>query len=273
MDMRPSMALLVIVSLFFLLSACTSGYKQFYNPLPRDERIARVGPPPASVLVEYALRFEGDDQAREFFRRYLTRGFAPIGVSSFISSRSESESGAIEQAKEVGADLVVILQPAYRGTSAVSLPLTLPTVTNTYSSGHATGYGPGGPVTVYGTARAATYGSQIAYIPIVRHHIEYGAVYFVRAQLPLGLAFRKASESERAALGTNKGAVVDIVVENGPAFEADILAGDVLVAIDEVGVATPEHAINLLVERRGREVNLVFVRNGQRIDKKLPVQM
>jgi hypothetical protein len=263
---RPSKFCLIF-ALATLLAGCASGYKEFYKQAqgatPEIIAALRTAPPPATPIVERAQ--PGNSQT--ILDAYAKRGYVMIGHSMFNSGRSESEASAIRQGQGVGADLVLILNPRYTGAVTSNMPITTPTTTTSYSTGTATAYGPGGTVTAYGSGTTTTYGSTTSYIPITIHRSDYGAVYFVKRRFSLGVLMRDLSDAERQDLQTNKGMAVRLVVDGTPAFNADILAGDVITAIDGVAISGAQPFNELLRERRGNLVSLSLIRRGQRIEK------
>jgi hypothetical protein len=249
------------------LTACASGYREFYRPNPNlsPERVAvlRVAPPTGQPIVERSR----PDSADRVLDAYSKRGYIMIGNSMFNSGRPESEESAVQQGVAVGADLVLILNPTYTGSVTSSLPITTPTTTTSYTNATAKAYGRGGPVTAYGSGTTTTYGTQTTYIPMTVNRSDYGAVYFVKQRFGLGAFFRDLDDSERQRMQTNRGAVARLVADNTPAFTADILVGDVFVAIDEQPILNAESLSRLLVERRGKTVKLSTVRNGAQLQK------
>lgn len=260
-----------LAPLLLLLAGCvTSGYQQFYRETQgtTPETIAklRASPPAASPIVEHAA--PPGDNGQALLDSYVKRGYFVIGQSMFNSGRQEDEYSAVRQAQQVGADLVLVLNPHYTGSVTSSIPITTPTTSTSYSSGTATAYGPMGPVTAYGSGTTTTYGSTTNYIPITVHRSDYGAVYFVKRRPPkLGVVPRDLTDAERQELQSNKGAVVRIVMDASPAFDADILPGDVITALDGVSVASGKALLALLPERGGKLVSLSVVRHGQHIEK------
>jgi hypothetical protein len=253
--------------LALMLAGCTSGYKQFYQQAqgatPEVVASRRVSPPPATPIVERSQ--PGDGQA--ILDAYGKRGYVMIGQSMFNSGRRESDDAAVRQAHDVGADLVLILDPRYTGSVTSSVPITTPTTSTSYSTGSATAYGAGGSVTAYGSGTTTTYGSTTSYVPVTIHRSDYGAVFFVKQRFTLGVFFRDLNNTERQELQSNKGAVVRLVVDGTPAFDADILIGDVVTAMDGASVSDTKSFGDLLRERRGRLVSLSIIRRGQRIEK------
>lgn len=255
-----------------LLAGCVSGYREFYrsaNGLDA-ERIAslRASPAPAQPIVERGR--PGDPE--QVLDAYAKRGYIMIGNSMFNSGRPESEDAALQQGKDVGADLVLILNPNYTGSVTSSIPITTPTTSTTYSNATATAYGRGGAVTAYGSGTSTTYGSATNYIPMTVHRSDYGAVYFIRQKFGLGAFYRDLNDSERQQLQTNRGVVARLIVDDTPAFNADLLVGDVFTAIDGEAIANSQSLNDMLRERNGKTVVLSLLRRGERIEKKIQLR-
>jgi len=268
MKFRRSL-LLALVSSQLILFGCANGYKEFYKQASQAtlESVAsrRVTPPPPSPIVERSGPSPSDSQ--QVLDVYAKRGYIMIGNSFFNSGRNESEDSAIRQGQEVGADLVLILNPIYKGSVTSSVPISTPTSTTSRSTGTATAYGPSGTATAYGSGTTTTYGSTTTYIPVTVHRSDFGAIYFVKQHFGLGLFTRDLSDSERQELQSNKGVVVRLVVDESPAFDADILVGDIVLAIDGVSVSGMKSFSDLLRQRDGRSVSIALLRRGLRIEK------
>jgi hypothetical protein len=253
--------------LALVLTGCASGYKQFYKQAqgasPEAIAARRAAPSPPMPIVERAQPGEG----RALLDAYAKRGYIMIGNSMFNSGRRPSDDSAVRQAQSVGADLVVILIPRYTGSETSSVPITTPTTSTSHSTGTATAFGSGGSVTAYGSGTTTTYATTTNYVPITVHRSDYAAFYFVKQRFDLGIFTRDLNDGERQELQTNKGAVVRLVVDGTPAFNADILVGDVITAIDGIAVSNAQTGREHLRERRGKLVSLSIVRRGQRIEK------
>jgi hypothetical protein len=235
--------------LFFMLyvTACASGYKEFYKQAqgatPETVAVMRVAPPPAIPIVERAQ--PGDSMT--ILDAYAKRGYIMIGNSMFKTGHPESEDSAVRQARDVGADLVLILNPRYAGTVTYNIPITTLT-------------------------RAPKDSSQAldditSYAPATIALSDYGAVYFVKQRFELGVFSRDLNDAERQELQTNQGAVVRLVVDGSPAFNADLQIGDVVTAVHGVAIANAQAFNELLRERGGKQVAISIVRRGQRLEK------
>lgn len=268
MDFSRACARLALVVVATALTGCASGYAKFYKQTPgaTPEAVAagRLAPPTGEPIVDRAMP---PSDSKAMFDAYAKRGFVPIGESSFYSDRNESEDEAVKQGVKVGADLVLILNPRYAGSTTTTMPLTTPTTTTSYTNSQATAYGRGGPVTAYGTGTTTTYGTKTTYIPITTHRTDYAAIYFVRQRWGLGVLWRDLSDEERQELQSNKGVTVRLVVENTPAFYADILPGDIILAVNGEPVLGREGISQKIRSVAKQKVTLSLYRRGQRIEK------
>ena len=253
--------------LILIISGCASGYKQFYKTADGIDQ---------SVISQIRFsKFNGNPivkkgnfgSIKEIVRSYEKQGYTVIGSSIFNSGREESEDSAIKQAVSVEADLVVILDSVYTGSVTTSMPVTTPTTSTSYSTGSATAYGSNGPVSVYGSSTTTTYGTQTTYMPIAVHRQDYGAIYFIKQKYMLGIYIRDLDDKERQSVQSNKGVVIRTVVDDTPAFNADLLPNDILTAIDGMPIANQSGFDHLLSSRAGREIVISLVRNGEKMDK------
>jgi S1-C subfamily serine protease len=97
--------------------------------------------------------------------------------------------------------------------------------------------------------------------------VDYGAVYFVKQRFGLGVFIRDLNDSERQDLQTNRGVAIRLVVDDTPAYNADILVGDVITAIDTAPISNARAFNAALSGRGGKVVVLSLVRRGKQIEK------
>jgi hypothetical protein len=232
--MRPTISLVLCA----VLTACASGYQQFYKPYTDANTLPEV-----KVLApEEAPKVYASNDLDRDVKIAQSKGYLVIGVSSF-NGKLESEDAVIQQARRVGA-LLVLVNSKFTDTRTITTPLFLPNNQTTYSSG-----------SVYGTYGSANYsGSSTIYgstvVPMTTHQQRYDqtAVYFVKStrKLKFGLSPVDLPQDLRGTLERNTGALIDIVFEDTPAFAANVLPGDVLIELDGVSVINAKHAGELM---------------------------
>jgi hypothetical protein len=273
MQLATTIQRVAAVTAALALAACASGYAQFYKPAPgatpEEVAIRRAAPPTGNPLVERVAPPAGG--AQPLMDAYAKRGFVMIGSSSFNSGQAESENAAVEQGRKVGADLVVIMNPRYTGSTTTSVPITTPATSTSYTNSSATAYGSAGTVNAYGNSTTTTYGTQTNYVPITVNRVDYSAGYFIKQRWIIGAMWRDLNDAERQELQSNKGVVVRLVVDGQPAYHADILPGDIILAVNGEPVAGQEGITKISRANSGRKVMFSIYRRGQRLEK--PVQL
>lgn len=251
----------MFVAMALLLASCATGYKQFYTPMQgaTPERIAanRAGPPSAEPLVDHSGLM-----GPEVVKLYGENGYAIIGYSDFQGAPNQADAGAIAQAKAVKADLVVISNPSYVGEHSTVIPITTPTSSTSYTTGSATAYGTGGTATAYGSATTTTYGHETKYVPVTMSRYEYAAAYFIKVRVRFGVGVQPLTDQQRQELQSNHGVMVTTVINGSPAFEHDILVGDLLLAVDGIPVDGVAGWSTLINRKPGQTVSVKIYRNG-----------
>lgn len=258
----PQRALGIVLAAL-LLFGCASGYEKFYQ----------ASPTPITNLAPYAgpaqLTYVQDDPRTAVLRMY-ENGYALIGFSSFVGPAADPDD-AVEQAEKVGAALVAI-SSKYRNTVSGSMPLTLPTTTTSHSSGTVTASGTGGSAFGTYSGTTTTYGTQTTYIPYSIDRYDQVALYFAPLQRRgAGVLTMDLSPQEHQQLGTNMGVRIAAVRKGSPAFLADILPGDIVLSIDDLGVYDNASGLAAIARAYGRDAEIKLVRKGQPLTKTVRV--
>lgn len=250
------------------LGGCATGYSEFYQAVPdADATMAkRLSPAPEEPAVERAT---GD--WRDSVDRLARRGYVLIGSSSFNSGRDEDDDAAVEQGQEIGADIVVIMTPQHTETRTTSIPITTPTSTTSHTTGSATAYGTGGTATAHGSSTTTTYGTQTTYIPMTVERYDFGAMYFVKVKMQFGAYFRDLNDAERSGLETNKGAAVVLIVDGSPAYNHDVLVGDIVLSVNGERVTGMQGMLDLIQRNAGHDADLTIIRSGKELLKTIPI--
>lgn len=253
------------------LAGCTNAYTKFYQPNPSsspDEVAAyRVSPPPATPMIDHTSL-----TGEALVKAYAEQGYGILGHSSFNGGGNAPDADAIIQGKKIGADLVVISNPRYTGTRSSVVPLITPTTSTSYTSGSATAYGSGGTATAYGSARTTTYGTSTSYVPISTDRYDFLAVYFVKTRSHLGAFVENLSEAQRHLLQSNHGVTIIGLVNGSPAFDSDMLVGDIILSIDGEVVGDSDSFLRILKDHYGRSTEIKLYRGGQVISKQVSIR-
>lgn len=256
--------LLLLLSLLSV-GGCATPYAEFYHDnlggidVSRDKRFADA---PSEPIVSKGRDPQTDGE------RMAEEGYVQIGYSSF-NAADVSINGAIDQAKKVHAHRVLVYSD-YKNTVSGSMPLTVPNTQTSTTSVSGNAYGAGGMSTFSGTAYTTTTGTKTTYIPYSVNRYDYLATYWARRRsFVFGAGVNDLTPELRQALQTNKGVLVEVVIKGTPAFNADILKGDVLKAVGDTEIYDAASFSQVLAPHAGQTVTFQIVRNGTLIQKEV----
>ena len=245
---------------------CTTPFSKFYfdqtggRDITKDQKVI--------ITNDEPKLFHGNDPEKDALSM-MANGYVMVGYSSF-NAANVNVNGAIAQAKKVHAS-VVLIYSKYANTVSGLLPLIIPDNETSTTSLYGNVYGSGGGWANYsGTATTTTYGSKATYIPYSVNRFDYLATYWVKQKRPiLGVWVKDLPPEIRSEIGSNKGVLVTVVVKNSPAFQSDILKGDILKRIDDTEIYNTESFTNTIRKHEGQKVIITVYRNGKLIRKEV----
>jgi hypothetical protein len=260
---------LITLFFFFLILnsiGCANPYANFYFDLTGGADLTTA---PNVVLSNDEPRLTRGSNPDDDFINMLESGYSCIGYSSF-NAGNVSDYGAISQAKQVHAE-IVLYYSKYSNTVSGSLPLTVPNTQTSSTTYGGSVYGNRGYSGRYsGTATTKTYGSDTVYVPYSVNRYDYFASYWVKDSPPIfGTHVRDLTPELRRKIGSNKGLLIIAVINGSPAFNADILGGDILKTIDDIEIFNIENFQEALERYAGREVFVTIFREDKEIVKKI----
>jgi len=242
-----------------VLGACASGYAEFYTPVPQ-------GPVAAEVFSGQPALIQSTGNPSNDVDAMYSRGFGPIGSASF-NGPIQNVAGALAQAKKVGAEYVVVSRQ-YASTVSGVIPMTTFSPQTTYSSGTVNAYGSGGYVSGTYNGTSTTYNEQTAYLPYSVERFDQQAIFFAPlAREGVGLRAIEISPQEAQRLGTQKGVIITSVRRGSPAFDADILPGDILTQVGGHVVYDREGMLAQFLAAYGSDVVMTVRRGSEVLEK------
>jgi hypothetical protein len=247
------------------LAGCANGYEEFYQPIT-----AAGGQTPLSPLTGPPQLIASSGDPNRDINEMYARGFWPIGYASF-NGPAEGPARALEAAQKVGAQYVVAAA-RYTNTMTGAIPITTPTTATAVSQGTVNAFDAGGSAFAQYQGTTTVYGSQTSYIPYSVAHYDQMAVFFApMTRHGAGALLADVSPELAQQIGTEKGALIRAVRRDSPAFAADILPGDVVVAIDGQPVTGMMSMLGGLRVTKGRPVSVSIQRGAQTLTKTLNV--
>jgi hypothetical protein len=255
-----------------VVGCASNGFEKFYNPLPGSEQIASspwYEKPPA---VPKVYVYSNDPNADA--KRLAENGYVMIGQSSFFGpSNNGRQSLAVEQAKRVGAAIVMI-KSTYKDTLTGVLPYPVQNpnqITTVNTNGTVNTYGSGGYAsgTYNSTSTVTMPGGTTTYnMPYAISRSDIFSSYWVArdpAKMRLGANAVNLPDNVRNKLARNTGVYVPIVVRGTPAFRANILEGDVILKINDLDVVDAKGFSDQLTQFAGQPTTLEVVRGNDHL--------
>jgi hypothetical protein len=83
----------------------------------------------------------------------------------------------------------------------------------------------------------------------------------------LGVMSRNLNDEEKKRSESNKGVAVELIVKNTPAYENDIIVGDIILKINSEIIVDNDSFIYLVKKYRGTQIDIEIFRNREIINK------
>jgi len=243
-----------------LLVACANPYAQFYTDQLGGRSIDEF--PIIERHMGEPRIYSTTDQEHDG-RALLENGYLLIGYSSFNAGAVDSKQ-AVRQAKKVGA-AIVLVQSQYTNTVTGTIPYTVQNPSQTVTTYHSGSvYGSGGYGGYSGTSTTTVPGGYTTHqIPYSVNRYEYGATFWAKSKpLSLGVQVNDLTDEMRREIGSNRGVVVNVVVKGSPAFNADIIRGDIITRINDETIADAQIFGATVSRYAGQDVVLHTYRDG-----------
>ncbi|MBA1294223.1 PDZ domain-containing protein [Pseudomonas lurida] len=264
---KAAAKIIFFVLSYSILSGCINNnpYTAHYNSVNgiTAENIDkfRYGAPPETPLIDSV----SPEQGQERLGMWERKSYLAIGSSSFSSAQTIPANLAVLQGKLVKADLVVIRNPEYSGSYTTSTAVVKPSTTTT--EGSAILVGPDGQKNALIKGNKTTYTTTTDYVPITEHRANYAAVYYIKQRSIFGARTADLTTQERQERQSNFGVKTTTIIDDSPAYNADILTGDILEELDGEKIKNANHLGSLLEEKAGKTVQITLSRNGKTIKK------
>jgi C-terminal processing protease CtpA/Prc len=196
----------------------------------------------------------------------LESGYTLLGRAKF-RDRKLDESLAVEQGESVGA-WVVLVESKYVSTVTESVPFGqwIPDQTTITTEDTLVQHDPRKPPVVIQKQTVQTVQGeyQTTFVPQNVEYYDYSATFWAKTRRPLiGVLVQSLTDDLKKVLETNKGVVVKVVVRDSPAFNADVLKGDVLMKLAGEEIRSPDQFFDIVSRNAGKKVVLDLFRNGR----------
>ena len=272
------MKYIYLIVLTVLITGCaSSGYNTFYKPY----MVAKTTPNMEVLKEGQEPKIFGSDDFKRDVDVLASKRYKVLGVASFNGSY-EGEDKVMAQAKRVGAT-VVLVKAEYTNTLTTNSTLFLPDNKTTYHSGSGSantsynsaygGYLGSSTTNATHSGTSTTYGTKA--VPVTSHQRRYNqeAIFLAKSnkKVRYGIGMKNLTPELSMEHERNAGALVTGIMEDSPAFYANVLKGDILITIDDTSVINAKQAVELMkntdpnatssvltVIRKGKEKNITI---------------
>lgn len=256
--------------LFLTFAGCSNPYSKFYTDFTGGKNVLDD---PTFIIPTDNPKLIAGANIESDHKRMLEDNYWQLGQSSF-NGASVSQDLAIQHAQKIHAETVIVYN-RYSHTLSGSMPMTVPdTQTSTsYHSGNI--YGSAGGFANYsGSSYTTTSGSRTTYVPYNIEKYDYFASFWIKCKpARLGILFDDLTDELRSKVGSNKGVYIFAVVKDSPAFNSDLVSGDVIRRVNGMEVIDKNHLGNWLNETHPSVIEFEIFRNGENISKKVHLRL
>lgn len=233
----------IILPLFviIILSGCVNNYKEFYHSSIDIKTLKNI----EKIESDQEPKLTEVNDLKQEVGRLKAKHYVVIGYSSF-NGKYEDRKNAIEQAKSIGASIVLV-NSKYSNTQSTTSAFVLP-------------------------GRNAFQANTV--IPYTSHQrrFDQNAVYLVKLKRRggYGINISDLTQEQRTKYGRNNGVLITTVFEDLPAFYANIVTGDILIGVNGNSINNGKQAkIELAKSRESNFSILTVIRKGVKKDIKV----
>lgn len=242
-----------------LMSGCSNGFAKYYHSdIDAGNRPSNIEFYTGEPKAIKGTTIDADS------KNMLENSFVRVGHSFYNGPRG-SVDDAKTVAKDVGAEFLIYYSK-FSHTVSGSIPFTVQNPNQTITSyGSGTVYGSAGGLASYNSTTTTVLpgGTTTQDIPYSVDRFDFQASYWAKkTKHILGAYVKDLPDDLKRQLERNKGAIITIVVKGAPAYEANILPGDVVTKIDGEEVADFKDMLEKTKIRSGKTVAFEVIRSG-----------
>lgn len=259
-SLAPALALIA-------LSACANPYRANFNTT-LDRLPAWMGtrflPAPGKPRLIKSQDIRSDNW------RQFEKGYVMVGFAKFDGPPLNLDQ-ALAQAKAIDAEVVIVQERFTRSMTETVAVTQWPADETTEIREQSQSTGRRGPRQESRTTEIRVSRSpETVYLPKLVDYYEHAATFWRRIERPVfGALVQDLTDELKQKLQTNRGLVVRAVMVDSPAYQADLLKGDILMKIDGEPVSSARKFYNDVILLAGRDVNLSVLRGGKTMQRRL----
>jgi serine protease Do len=250
-----------ILAIFLISCTSTNPYTRFYYNNLGENTVSDI---PDFILPCEEPKLYTSNNIERDLNKLIMNNYHLVGYSFFNADNANNDL-AISHAKTVGAALVLI-KNKYPDTVSGSIPLELPATQMSTSSrsGSAGGY------SYSYSSNNRTITTKTYNKAFNKSKFDYIALYFVEnGPLKLGIQMIDIPLDVRKTLKRNRGAFVQYVKNDSPAFYANIVPGDIIVKVNDIEINNRKQLAEVIRDCKGIGTKFKIIRDNVVITKNI----
>jgi hypothetical protein len=200
----------------------------------------------------------------------LEKGYLMIGFSKFDGTDID-EALALQQAKKIGAD-VVLVQKKFTKSLTETVAITQWPANETTEITEDTDYtGNRGPKKVKRRIEVTTSrGPETVLVPKQVDYYEHSTTFWKKLEKPIfGAVVIDLSDELKQKLETNRGLVIRNIVMDSPAYNGDLLKGDIILKINGQPAPGSKKFYDDMITHAGKKMKLTILRGEKTLEKSI----
>ena len=217
-----------LAALSIIISGCTSSHTQFYKEYPYTATMLQNDSKGLIFLADgEEPKVLSTDNIERDTKIMVSKHYVPIGFSSFNGELEGADSVA-DQARRIKA-VTALYAWKYINTQTNSGTLLLPQTNN--FSGTVNTYGTNG--SAFSTFNGSSTGTVATPYSITQRRYDQEAVFFLKdtKKGKFGILPSELSREKKIEIG-GYGILIDNIFEDSPAYNSELLIGDILIEMD-----------------------------------------
>jgi len=236
----------------FLLSSCCVPFSHFYTPYTDTENLSDV----TLLKPEDKPKIFFSENLNDDLQEILSNHYYCIGSTNFNGaweSRKNIIKGIKHQCRITGATLAIYgCNYTHTETSNIMLPQLQTTWCYPY---HYWGHS-------FNTIKLKDY---IYSIPKYNHTVYYFVKFTSKAKLRFGIEYADLTSKSREKYKRNTGVLVSVVYKDTPAFNENILVGDVIIKVNNHNIKNASVLDEIIAASKSGDLFEIKVQRNFRI--------
>lgn len=241
---------LLVLSFILFLTGCASPVYKYFTPVDVTNAAEPVSCTTPQISAIKNINTE--------VQKVLVGRWVEVGYSSWDDEATDIQDDLIKKAKEINSCLVLVYRKQ-TGSEMEEMPVSTYMPSPFFGGGYYGGYG--------------GYGGYTSYEPYTVLLYQYEIFFLTKMdRFYTGLYVADLDNNARKMIQSNKGVIVTLVVNGTPAYNADIIPGDIITKVGTSNITNYESFNQLIKFYQGQDTIFYINRSNKQITKTIHIQ-